>query len=78
MTLVESRDESGNLEGLVERLEAPGVSKRIPKAEKKAEEETGDNGADMLSFALQMPRLLDNIVDFDVRCRFGFHMTCVH
>ena len=63
------RDEPGSLEGLVERLKADGDSRRTLKTEKKAEEDV-DGRADLLSFALQMPSRLDNIVDFDVRCRF--------
>ena len=78
VTLIGGREEARKLNDLAERLKGEGISsssltKNAPVGreekredeDRRKEEETGD----LLTVALQMPCRLDNIVDFDVRCR---------
>ena len=78
VTLIGGREEARKLNDLAERLKGEGISsssktKNAPVGreekredeDRRKEEETGD----LLTVAFQMPCRLDNIVDFDVRCR---------
>ena len=66
VTLLSSHDSHTSLEGLVDRLKADGTQKKSCGSEEEA-----DASEDLLSFALQMPSHLDDIVDFDIRCRLA-------
>ena len=71
VTLIGGREEARKLNDLAERLKGEGISSSSltkngrEDEDRRKEEETGD----LLTVALQMPCRLDNIVDFDVRCR---------
>ena len=76
VTLIGGREEARKLDDLAERLKGKvtsstknaSVGREVKREEedRKKEEEAGD----LLTVALQMPSRLDNIVDFDVRCRY--------
>ena len=78
VTIVGVQDDKEKLAEFVDKLketdssangQKDNVGKRTEKGPKRVEESTSDQRGDLLTFALQMPSSLHNIIDFDVHCR---------
>ena len=71
VTVIGGHQDGEKLEGLVERLKAAVTeSGLVEKGVEVTRKRTEDQQGDLLAFALQMPKSLDNIIDFDIHCRF--------
>ena len=78
VTIVGVQDDKEKLAEFVDKLketdssangQKDNVGKGTVKGPRRVEETTTDQRGDLLTFALQMPSSLHNIIDFDVHCR---------